>query len=587
MGGKVPVSTTVTIGGTTLGGPSTYYQTAQTAGMDLYSPSAQIGHGIPSAPSSFTATPISPQFHTPQGSQMQTSHSHVQQPQTTAYAFDPSDPALFNLDIGNFNFVNQYGALEFSMLNQITSNVNDGPDAMTPINQVPNPYNTMAFPGQQQPDGSLLFPQDHMMNPDLYSTTRQSGSVPPQVTPHNTPIIQTVDRNDISNGPYAYAIAARPNSLASASPDPVDHTGVGESASSPALFATEGYAAQRDHQPVQPLHKRSSESRRSDQAISRKRQRVSDEVYDAIKEPYSYTEGFHRLMAYLKKYYRRDNTARIAQALAAVRPALLTFAQDISERDLLQMEITVQRTLVAYDDFLRSTGTPTIAIRRDGTIMCVNEEFCLMTGWKKKVLLGRLPNRNVNRGVGGSSSLGTNTAASSGRGTRRGSAEPEFIKGTNGLPNTTASNGPIHNVLVTEIMDQDTVVQFYEDYAKLAFANPMGVGMRRGKCVKYRTPDDQMRMQNPPSPSRAGSRRNSRAAAEDVKPILEQEEGIASESALKSLGEPEGTVDVMYCWWVKRDMFEVPQLIVMNVSRLIGHVRWKLTSCTVLASTSD
>jgi PAS domain-containing protein len=528
----------------------------------------QMPHGLPSAGSSFGAqTPISPSFTTraQQGNQLTVSQTHVQQPQGQPYAFDPSDPALFNLDIGSFNFVNQYGALEFGMLNQMSSNINDGTgqDVMTPINQVQNPYNVAQFQAQ---DSSLLFPQDAMMSVDFSPNRQAPGSVRSLRTPHNTPIITTADRNDISNGPYAYAIAARPNSLTSASPDPVDMTGVGESASSPALFATEPAYTRRhsQHQPVQPPQK-SLTMDSAGSSSSRKRPQSADYIYDSVKKAYSYTEGFHRLLNYLKRHYRKDNMARVAQAIARVRPALITFAQRLSEQDLIFMEIGVQRTLFEYNDFISSTGTPTVVIRRDGTILAVSEEFCIITGWTKGVLLGKHPNRNVNSGPN-AGSLGN-------IGLSKVSETDLTNSASNGLPNHSqqsiggaASGGsPTTSVFVAEIMDQESVVQFYEDYAKLAFANPMGRGMRRGKLLKYRTPEEAMRA-HISGGSRTSSRRNSRAN-EDVKPLLgDKEEGIASEMALRHLGEPEGVVDCMYSWWVRRDNFEVPQLIVMNVS---------------------
>ena len=42
--------------------------------------------------------------------------------------------------------------------------------------------------------------------------------------------------------------------------------------------------------------------------------------------------------------------------------------------------------------------------------------------------------------------------------------------------------------------------------------------------------------------------------------------GIGGEAGINRLGEKEGVVDCMYIWNVRRDIFEVPMLIVMNVS---------------------
>jgi hypothetical protein len=541
---------------------SFYHPTS--ASMDLYphTPNAlQISHGMPPSSIGYTCSALSPIFNSrSQNSVPSTPGGHMTQT-VGAYPFDPSDPALFNLDIGNFNFVNQYGALEFGMLGHMTSNAHDGNEAQTPIHPIPNPYNA-AF---QQPreSNSVLFPQDAMMNMDYNTAGRHHArSVPPLQTPHNTPVIQSVDRNDLplpSNGPSAYAIAARPNSLASGSPDPLDHLTPSDSASSPALFATDNHFG--GHHPVQapPVI--------IDRHQINPRKKHSEDIYNSVKKPWSYTENWHRLFTYLKKHYSNTNMSRISQSLAAVRPALLTFAQNLNDADLVFMEVCVQRTLLEFNDFISTTGTPTLVARRDGTILAVSEEFCLMTGWPKRVLLGHNPNRMVSRSTG-STSAGTTTAAASGRGTRRGSPEllqESKINGSAGQHTSTSSTKPDGGVFVAEVMDQDSTVQFYEDYAKLAFTNPHGRGMRRGKLLKYRTPEDLMRLQSK-NGSRVVSRRNSRAA-DDIKPILD-DEGIASEGALRQLGEPDGMVDCMYSWWIKRDMFEVPLLMIMNVSLL-------------------
>jgi transcription activator of gluconeogenesis len=566
-------TTTITIPGSSMSQPSPYYQTSHNPNLDLYSQphsQIQIPHGIPSTASSFGAqTPISPSFNVSQpGTQMPVSQSHIQQPGQTQYAFDPSDPALYNLDIGNFNFVNQYGALEFGMLNHMSSRVNDvGNDVMTPINQNQNPFN-VAFQTTQQ-DNSLLFPRDAMLSMDYSSTRQPTGSVPPLQTPHNTPIISSVDRNDITSGPYAFAIAARPNSLASASPDP-EPTTVGESASSPALFATEPrYTRQSQHQPVQPPPGGGvtiDALAPSQSSSSRKRPPPSaDYIYSTVTKGYSYTEGFHRLQAFLKKHYRRDKRNRIASAMSSVRPALITFAQTLTEKDLVFMEIGVQRTLYEYNDFIRATATPTIVARRDFSIAAVNEEFCIMTGWSKNVMLGKHLNRNINRGAEALSSSNSFGDLSEAGNVSNSSGGPNGT--TSSTYTVTANQSAPSSVFLAEIMDHDTMVQFVDDWAKLAFNNPKGTGNRRGMLLKYRAPEDAILYNHKKAPSnssRPASRRNSRT--EDVKPLIKEEEGIANEGAMRDLGEPDGMVDCMYSWFLRRDTFECPQLIIMHVS---------------------
>jgi hypothetical protein len=70
-----------------------------------------------------------------------------------------------------------------------------------------------------------------------------------------------------------------------------------------------------------------------------------------------------------------------------------------------------------------------------------------------------------------------------------------------------------------------------------------------------------------------------RASSIKGEPGVKMEEGrISSEAEMNRLGSKEGMVDVMYCWNVRRDVFEVPMLIVMNVSTPILNFS-KLTRC--------
>jgi len=233
--------------------------------------------------------------------------------------------------------------------------------------------------------------------------------------------------------------------------------------------------------------------------------------------------------------------------------------------------------LFAYDDFIKHYGTPTLIARRDGAIVAVSQEFIILTGWSKDVLLGKKPNRNINTG---STDSAMNSTANSARGTRRPSAEPENSGSgsTSGKAGQSGGNQQTpKNVLIAEIMSQDTVVDFYEDYARLAFGDPMGRALRRGKLLKYRTADDD-------AVSSLPSNGHERRKSEGGKVKREDNgSGIADEGQFVKLGEKEGQVDCMYMWNVRRDNFEVPQLIVMNV-RMVSAPRRCLLTCLVLAS---
>ena len=467
---------------TTLPQQNNYFAPAQPPALQIYPPAPnqpQMQPQIQSATASFASqTPISPQFNT-------TPQLPSTQPGPTTpnmqYAFDPSDPAFFNFDLASFNFGNQYGALEFGMLHHMSSGAHEvgGPDLTTPINQV-HPY------GINYPDNNaLLFGQDAMMNVDFNNSQRGSQSMP---TPHNTPIIQSVDRTDLANGPYAIAIGDRPSSLTSGSPVSITHDvkPAMDGPGSPALIVPQLAHATHPHA-VQHPHQKHAEGSSPlgghGHHAARKRPHDADWIYETVKKPYSYTSGFHRLLTYIKTHFTKNNLSRITQSIAVIRPALLTFAQRLTERDLVFMEVSVQRTLFEYDDFIRATGTPTVVMRRDGTVLAVSTEFTLMTGWSKAVLLGKKPNRNVNRG-GGSGSGGGPPAA--GDAAAKAAQRAEEAKGAPPQQQQVNGSAGHQGVLIAEILDQETVVEFYEDYARLAFGDPAGRAVRRGRLLKYR-----------------------------------------------------------------------------------------------------
>jgi hypothetical protein len=128
----------------------------------------------------------------------------------------------------------------------------------------------------------------------------------------------------------------------------------------------------------------------------------------------------------------------------------------------------------------------------------------------------------------------------------------------------------------------------------------MGRAVRRGKLLRYATKEEALASGQSPRDngndshhegngtiegklkgpgSSKGDSKNGTSGKSGVKnEDLEREDsGIAGEAAFLRLGEKEGVVDCMYCWWMRRDLFEVPALIVINVSVLEPWYEQKLT----------
>ncbi|CAG8458649.1 3577_t:CDS:2 [Dentiscutata heterogama] len=106
-----------------------------------------------------------------------------------------------------------------------------------------------------------------------------------------------------------------------------------------------------------------------------------ENVYANVKAPFSYTEGFHYLVNWVKE--------RIVRALATFRPSFIALIMNLTEEDLIFMEKCFQRTILEFEKLISFSGTPTVVWRRTGEIALVGKEFLLLTQWTKDQLLGK------------------------------------------------------------------------------------------------------------------------------------------------------------------------------------------------------
>lgn len=112
-----------------------------------------------------------------------------------------------------------------------------------------------------------------------------------------------------------------------------------------------------------------------------------EDIYEKVKKPYSYTPGYHSLIAYLRKRFNKEMLVKMAQTMATYRPSFIACTNSLKEHDLIFMEQCFQRTLLTYDSIIRVSGTPTIVWRRTGEIAYVGNEFCILTGYSRQELL--------------------------------------------------------------------------------------------------------------------------------------------------------------------------------------------------------
>lgn len=489
-------------------------------------------------------SPVSPTFQTaPQLSGLTVPQVSGDMSAMTSAFFDPSNPALYNFNLEGLNFGSQYGAMEFGMLNHMSSGAADTPPRDPSFSQQGTGdanFSTGAFGnGMGQFDGGMMG--------DILS-----------IDPSGTPLYT---QGNLQHGlPHAYAIAAGPNNLQSPSttdhesPQPSHNVGFEGSPNA----ATFNGPAPQALGPANRRRQKPSMPKAFPQSLlgkERKDGKDASVIYENVRDPFQYVQGFHRSIALLQKRFRTsgDKLVRIAQAMGSYRPSLLSCTRTLNRADLVFMEKCFQRTLFEYEDFMNSGSSPTIVCRRTGEIAAVNKEFTALTAWPKQVLLGDEPNKNINTGA--TSGANTETLTT-----------PKMNSLNNQAEKGKTSDGERHPLFITELMDDDSVVEFYEDFAHLAFSDSRSSVVRKCRLLKYRTQENLDAASNssvnesPPKDPRTMFLSNRVAR-------IDGEHGI---SRIAKGGKLECT----YCWVVRRDTFDMPMMIVINVSspRVFYHV---------------
>ena len=481
--------------------------------------------------------------------------------------FDPSNPALFNFDLEGLNFGNHYGALEFGMLGHMSSGVAETPPkdpnsgSISSMSDVT--FNGGVFGNMPQYGQSQMYSQE--MLPDFAGLNRQDSG-------------GQIFGNTVHHGlPHAYAIATGPTSNQSPSTDASPSASL-DYHSSP---TTNNYTSNTTpHPPSAATHRppKRQESKTvagpsgkfGPTSVLGKRTRDPSSIYNTVHEPYSYTTGFHSLTAFLQRRFSANKTLRIAKSLASIRPSFISCTKTLNRQDLIFMEKCFQRTLFEYEEFMLNCCTPTIVCRRTGEIAAVNKEFTLLTGWEKDVLLGKEANLNINKGKAGSSDNGSGPASLGNTG-RAGLATPRMRPMS--LSDGAFKEGQPQPVFLAELLDDDSVIEFYEDFARLAFGDSRGSVTTRCKLLKYQTKDD---LQGSPREKEPSSKTVKKEIGGGIGGMGNRVREIDGEHGIGRL-ERDGKMDCSYCWTVKRDVFDIPMLIVMNVSFYV-HIPPLITS---------
>lgn len=451
--------------------------------------------------------------------------------------FDPSNPALFNFDLEGLNFGNHYGALEFGMLGHMASG-----SAETPPKDQSGSISSQGM-------GDVSFNNGVFGN----NMNQYSGM-------YGQDVMQDFQMPYVHHGlPHAYAIAAGPTSHHSPSTDASPGaSGMGFDSSPTTTNYTPSSTPHPTGASQRPVHRQDKKPtlpKHGPAAVIGKRARDPSSIYDTVHEPYDYTCGFHGLTAYIQRRFSATKTLLIAKSLASIRPSFISCTKTLNRQDLIFMEKCFQRTLFEYEDFMLNCCTPTVVYRRTGEVAAVNKEFTLLTGWKQDVLLGKEPNLNINTGKSADTS-GPNSVNNTGR---AGLTTPR-MRPLNMADQT--KNGRLQPVFLAELLDDDSVIEFYKDFAKMAFADTRGSVTSKCKLLKYQTKDGDN--QSPEQKQEEINRSKKREISGGIGGMGNRVREIDGEHGIGRL-EKDGKMDCSYCWTVKRDVFDIPMMIVMNV----------------------
>lgn len=498
---------------------------------------------------------------------------------TTATLLDPSNPAFYGFDLESLNFGNHYGALEFGILGHMSSGVDEV--------SLKDQTSFMSVQG---------LGEVNLSDNNMYGNSMSNCN---QIYQNDLINYGNVAENQIfssqSDLQHAYAIAAGSQSQYSPSTD-ASSSATGTFENSPInTFTPNSTSYTPTPKSLKPAKSRlagSSGRLGFGSNLQRKRSRDSSFIYDSVQEPYPYTTGFHNLTAFLQRRFSSTETFRIAKSLASIRPSFISCMKTLTRQDLIFMEKCFQRTLFEYEGFMHNCCTPTIVCRRTGEITAVNQEFIMMTGWRKEVLLGKEPNFNINTGKLAALKTSENTSGARQKATFSTSkiTHTEGLKiNTNDKPNNNVS-GLHHPVLLAELMDVDDVIEFYQDFARLAFNDSRGSIMSRCKLLKYIAREKQCnennKSQSPeipttianasissdaPTPDLSRNSENNVVTSINSKQKRDLKSGVdgISDYGLRELNgsssfERDGKLDCCYCWTVKRDVFDIPMMIILN-----------------------
>ncbi|KAK1832396.1 hypothetical protein QBC39DRAFT_256588 [Podospora conica] len=480
-------------------------------------------------------SPVSPTFQGPANPLVAMGLNHQVSSPMSGFAPALLDPATYlNFNIEGLNFGSQYGAMEFGMLGHMSSGAAETPPRDPSLPQAENGemYGATGVYGNGLGQFDKPTYDNNLMNDYLGLGPSPNGIYP---------------QGNLQHGlPHAYAIAAGPTSLQSPStennsPQPTHH-GLDASPTVPTYGSSMGAPGSQQISLPRPKPRTPALARLGQQSVLGKRTRDPSYIYETVKEPFPYVQSFHRVIKMLKARFSKEKVTRIAKAMGAIRPAFISCTKTLNRADLVFMEKSFQRALFEYEEFMHQCSSPALVCRRTGEVAGVNKEFTALTGWTKDVLLGKEANFNINMGAMVSSSDSS-------------TSKPGTTPVLNSLDMARPAEGQQQPVFLFELLDDESVIDFYEDYAQLAFNNSRGKVVKKCRLLKYRTKESLEGGGDAQDPGPQKDFRSSILSNRVAK--IDGEHGI-------SRLEKDGKLECTYTWVIKRDTFDIPMIIIIN-----------------------
>ena len=108
--------------------------------------------------------------------------------------------------------------------------------------------------------------------------------------------------------------------------------------------------------------------------------------YDAgMLKPFNYVKGYARLNSYMSKHMSRESQVRILKQLDRFRPKFREAMKNLTDMQLVLVEMWFERQLMEYDRVFASMAIPACCWRRTGEIFRGNREMAELIGvpWEK------------------------------------------------------------------------------------------------------------------------------------------------------------------------------------------------------------